>query len=514
LSRRFRGLREEPNKSYDAVVIGAGVGGLICANLLARSGLKVLLIEQHFMVGGYCSAFRRKGYTFDAATHFYPLLGNPSTITGSLLAELGVTTQWIKMDPVDCFYFPDGTRFPVPADFDSYLQRLKNEFPDESENIDRFFALVRKAYLIGLIEYFRNVTSNRIAPYRDLTIRDVLDDYFRNEKLKLLLTGDIGHWGSPPSRTSFVFDSMLRLSHFLGNYYPRGGSQVFVDELAQRFEEAGGHILMSSMVQRILVRNRTAWGVEVETGTLRNKNIRQITAGTIVSNADLCHTLERLVGAELLDPDYLARIRRLRPSHPCFLVHFGLKGIALSELRKAEGYHWSSWNAENVATDAFKVFLPTAYDPALAPPGGQIVIIQKLTNIDYDAVTDWHFHKKSVEDYILRSLERCLPGFSNHIVVQLSASAQTSYRYTLNQHGAMLGWQMAPDQLGELRPGLTGPVKRLYFVGHWTQPGGGITPVMVSAMRVARLITGTQNYRSVLPAKALEMPNTVEATQQ
>jgi len=487
------------------VVIGAGVGGLICANLLARAGLKVLLIEQHFMVGGYCSTFRRKGFTFDAATHFYPLLGNTSTITGSLLSELGITTEWAKMDPVDCFHFPDGTRFSVPADFESYLHNLKSEFREEAENIDKFFALVRKTYLIGLMRYFRNVSSDRIAPYQDLTIRDVLDQYFRTEKLKLLLTGDIGHWGSPPSRTSFVFDSMLRLSYFLGNYYPRGGSQVFVDELAQRFEEAGGHILMSSMVRRVLIRNQTAWGVEVETGSLRNRITRHIPADIVVSNTDMRHTLERLIGPELLDPDYLAPITQLRPTHPCFLVHFGLKDIALEELRKAEGYHWSSWNAENVATDAFKIFLPTAYDPGLAPPGGQIVIVQKLTNINYDAITDWAAHKRAVEDYILRSLKRCLPGFSKCIVVQLSASAQTSHRYTLNHHGAMLGWQMSPDQLGNDRPSLAGPFKNLYFVGHWTQPGGGITPVMVSAMQVAKLITGNLPYRAIPPAEELHL---------
>ncbi len=487
------------------MVIGAGVGGLICANLLARAGLKVLLIEQHFMVGGYCSTFRRKGFTFDAATHFYPLLGNTSTITGSLLSELGITTEWAKMDPVDCFHFPDGTRFSVPADFESYLHNLKSEFREEAENIDKFFALVRKTYLIGLMRYFRNVSSDRIAPYQGLTIRDVLDQYFRTEKLKLLLTGDIGHWGSPPSRTSFVFDSMLRLSYFLGNYYPRGGSQVFVDELAQRFEEAGGHILMSSMVRRVLIRNQTAWGVEVETGSLRNRITRHIPADIVVSNTDMRHTLERLIGPELLDPDYLAPITQLRPTHPCFLLHFGLKDIALEELRKAEGYHWSSWNAENVATDAFKIFLPTAYDPGLAPPGGQIVIVQKLTNINYDAITDWAAHKRAVEDYILRSLERCLPGFSKCIVVQLSASAQTSHRYTLNHHGAMLGWQMSPDQLGNDRPSLVGPFKNLYFVGHWTQPGGGITPVMVSAMQVAKLITGNLPYRAIPPAEELHL---------
>ena len=78
-------MRQIPSPTYDVVVIGAGIGGLICAGLLARNGLRVLLVEQHYMVGGYCSTFRRGAYTFDAATHFYPLLGNPMTITGAVL---------------------------------------------------------------------------------------------------------------------------------------------------------------------------------------------------------------------------------------------------------------------------------------------------------------------------------------------------------------------------------------------------------------------------------------------
>jgi phytoene dehydrogenase-like protein len=499
VSRCFRGLREEPKAFYDCVIIGAGVGGLLCANLLCRAGLKVLLVEQHFVVGGYCSTFRRGGYTFDAATHFYPLLGNQATITGALLAELNITTQWIKMDPVDSFHFPDGSRFTVPADFDTYLARLKREFPEESGNIDQFFELVRKMYLVGLIRYFRNVHTSRIAPFQQLTIRDILNKYFQNTKLKLLLTGDIGHWGSPPSRTSFVFDSMLRLAYFLGNYYPRGGSQVFVDELAQRFEQAGGDILMGSEVKKILVRKGTAVGVEIETGSLHKRVPKQIGAGIVISNADLRQTLESMIGPELLDPGYLANVRQLRPTHACFLTHLGLKDISLEELRQAEGYHWSSWDAEQVSNSAFKVFLPTSYDPHLAPRGGQIIIVQKLTQIDYESVRDWPSHKANVEDYIMTSLKKCLPGLGSKVVVRLSASAKTSYRYTLNHHGAMLGWEMAPDQLGDNRPGIQSPIQNLYFIGHWTQPGGGITPVMISAMQAANLILGNAESRPAPP---------------
>jgi phytoene dehydrogenase-like protein len=486
MKRLFRGLRGQlPDRSYDAVIIGAGIGGLICANLLVRERLRVLLVEQHYMVGGYCSTFRRKGFTFDAATHFYPLLGNPATITGKLLRDLGVTNGWVKMDPVDHFHFPDGSSFAVPADFDTYLSKLKREFPDEAESLDRFFAVVREVYLSGLLTYFGWRETDRLNDYSAMTVRQALDHHFRNPKLKLLLAADCGHWGSPPSRTSFVFDSMLRLSYFLGNYYPCGGSQAFADELALRFEELGGHILTSANVNRIIVRNKSACGVELSTHSAQTY---RIDGGVVISNADLLLTLERLIEPGHLDRDQVASIRMLRPTHPCFLVHVGLKGITTEELRAAHGYHWDSWDSDRVATNSFKIFVPTLYEPAMAPLGGHIVIVQKLTAIDYDAIDDWATHKAKVEAYIMENLERIMPGFSRKVVVKLSASALTSHRFTLNHKGAMLGWEMSPDQLGDNRPALNGMLKNLYFVGHWTQPGGGITPVIVSAMQVAQKI--------------------------
>jgi phytoene dehydrogenase-like protein len=493
MSRRFRSLRAEPLPSYDAVVIGAGIGGLLCANLLSRAGLRVLLIEQHYMVGGYCSTFKRKAFLFDAATHFYPLLGNPATITGKVLTEIGSTTEWIKMDPVDQFHFPDRTRFSVPADFNSYLARLKGEFPDENHAIDAFFAVVQKVYLLGLLRFFRERPTEQLRPYLTWTVQEALDRFFHDSKLKLLLTADTGHWGSPPARTSFVFDSMLRLSYFLGNYYPRGGSQAFSDELAGRFEESGGHLLMSSLVSSIQVCNGKACGVEIETGVGSNRRRVTVRAEHIISNADLLQTMERMIPNP--DPVYVATLKQLRPSLPCFVMHVGLRGIQRSVLEEVQGYHWSSWNPNDVSTDAFKIFVPTLFDSEVAPPGDHILIVQKITDINYYSIEDWARHKATVEKYLTDNLERVIPGFSDHVVIKLSASALTSHRFTLNHCGAMLGWELSPSQLGENRPDVIGPVDNLYLVGHWTRPGGGITPVMVSAMRIAQLITGVRESR-------------------
>ena len=495
--RPFRGLRTAPDPRYDAVIIGAGVGGLIAGNLLARGGARVLLVEQHYMVGGYCSTFRRAGYTFDAATHFYPLLGNPETLTGRLLRELGIDTGWVKMDPVDTFHFPDGTRFAVPADLDVYLARLKQEFPAETGALDSFFAAVHETYLLGLLHYFRGrplETLDRLAPWRDLTVRQALDRWFSDPKLKLLLTADCPHWGSPPSRTSFVFDSMLRLSYFLGNYYPKGGSQAFADAMAARFEELGGHILTSTFASRILIEEGAACGVELE--VLRGPRAGQrntVRAGAVISNSDLLLTLEKLVGPEHLEPGALEPLRRLRPTFPCFLTHIGLEGVPDDVLEEAQGYYWSSWDMDRVGVDALrcKIFVPTLYEPAMAPPGRQIVILQKVLEMDYRGVADWPAHKARIEAFLLDHLEQRIPGISKRIVVKSSASAHTSWRFTLNHQGAMLGWEMSPDQLGESRPDITAGIPNLFFVGHWTRPGGGITPVIVSAQDVARRVSGT-----------------------
>ena len=483
--RPFRGLKGDPQRFYDAVVVGAGIGGLVCANLLAKHGLRVLLAEQHYMVGGYCSTFKRGPFTFDAGTHFYPLLGNPATITGELLEDLEIRTRWIKMDPVDHFHFPDGSSFSVPADFDEYYEKLKREFPREVEAIDRFFAVAREAYLSGLLYYFKGRTHSRFESLRGLTLREVLDQYFKDQKLRLLLAADCAHWGSRPSRTSFVFDSMLRLSYFLGNYYPAGGSQAFADDLARRFEELGGHILMRSRVKRIMIERGSAVGVEVEIGVGTDRRRVHVLAGHVVSNADLVLTLEEMIGAEHVGSNYIKSVKKLTPSMPCYLVHIGLRDMPLEPLKQASGYHWRTWDTEKVATDMFKIFVPTEYEPLMAPPGGQVVVLQKVTYVDYASVRDWAAQKLEIETDVMQRLRAEVPGIDDHIVFKSTASALTAWRFTLNYQGAMLGWEMSPDQLGDRRPALESPIGNLHFVGHWTRPGGGITPVIVSAMQVA-----------------------------
>ncbi len=485
-------------RRYDAIVIGAGIGGLVCANLLGRGGMKVLLIEKHYMLGGFCSSFRRKGFVFDAATHFYPLLGNPQTLTGKLLRELGISTEWIKMDPVDQFHFPGSPPFAVPANFSDYIHLLKRSFPHQTNAIDSYFGELRQAYMYGLLHYFKGVANDYVERLEHCTMTAKLDEHFSDPRLKAVLMGDTPHWGCLPSRTSFIFDAMLRLSYFLGNYYPKGSSQQFADDLGRGIESRGGRILKCAAVDEIRIAGESVRGVAVRTVSRRATEYFEFESPIVISNADARHTYRDLLGAKRCDPWVLDRIESMRPSYPCFLMHLGLRGMNPQRLAAAEGYYWSSFDPNDVVRNVFKIFVPTHFDPAIAPPGCQILIVQKLSPVPFAQISDWDANKTSIEAIIMERLRAILPGIDDCIVVRLAASAMTSYRFTGNHEGAMLGWEMSPDQLGANRLPFYTPVRNLYLTGHWTQPGGGITPVIVSAQRVAKaVLTGKDNAREL-----------------
>jgi len=167
-----------------------------------------------------------------------------------------------------------------------------------------------------------------------------------------------------------------------------------------------------------------------------------------------------------------------------------VRGIDADVLKRTHGYYWSGWNSDRVGDGDFdfKMFVPSLYDSQIAPAGCHNIVIQKILKMDFKTVDDWKVHKSQIEAFVLNRLGEIIPNFRDHIVVSSSASAHTSWRYTGNHHGAMLGWEMSPSQLGENRPDVRFPIRNFFLTGHWTRPGGGITPVIVSAQKAAAAI--------------------------
>ena len=129
---------------YDVIVIGSGLGGLTCGALLAKNGFNTLILEQHTAPGGYCTSFKRKGFTFDAAVHFLEGLGDGGLFYRMLSAlEIEKELEYYRMDPLYKVVYPDES-IAIPADLNEYIALLSSKFPAEKQGITKLFDTVEK----------------------------------------------------------------------------------------------------------------------------------------------------------------------------------------------------------------------------------------------------------------------------------------------------------------------------------------------------------------------------------
>jgi len=162
--RNFSLDKSDIKPDYDVIVLGAGIAGLICGTFLAKSGKKVLIIEQHSIPGGYCTSFKRKGFIFDAAVHHIGGCGKWSVV-GRCLKELDIKINFIQLDPMDSINFPSFS-VDIPAEIDDYVNLLKKKFPSESEKLSLFF----KEFIMLYRATFSTERHKMLIKYQDLQV--------------------------------------------------------------------------------------------------------------------------------------------------------------------------------------------------------------------------------------------------------------------------------------------------------------------------------------------------------
>ncbi|MFV1975854.1 MAG: phytoene desaturase family protein [Candidatus Scalindua sp.] len=467
--------KSEIESKYDIIVLGAGIAGLICGTFLAKQGKKVLIIEQHSIPGGYCTSFKRKGFIFDAAVHHIGGCGKWSVV-GRCLKELDININFLQLDPMDSIHFPSFT-IDVPADIDDYVDLLKERFPSESEQLSLFFKEFIRLYRAT----FSTERHKMLIKYQDLTYKEMLDNFFTDEQLKLVLSAQWGYIGSPPHEVSAIGMCQMLVNYLKdGAYFPVGGTQNFADAITQKFIDYGGHIMLSSSVNRILTDGNIIKGVTTEKG-------EEISADTFVSNIDPKQTFFSLFDKNSVDDSFLRKIDNMKESVSFFLLYLGLDNkIDLKDLKR--GFYHTSNNLSFSDNGWFYISVPTEVDSSLAPDNKQIISVVVSSRDDYDDIGDWAAYKDKMKKYTINYLENFVPDIQDHIEVIDAATPKTLYRYTLNSKGAAYGWAVTVDQTWANRLPHTTPFKNLFLAGHWTNPGPGICAVVSSGWRVANMI--------------------------
>jgi len=504
--------RQARDSTYDAVVIGAGIGGLTAGALLARAGRKVLVVEAEAQPGGFARALRRGPYTFDWADHL--IMGcapegpfGPGVID-AVLRHLGVRDQcqFVRMEsPFYVAHYP-GLTLSIPGGREAFLEAHLRHFPSEAAGLRRLVETSAEIYR----EVLRFPTTARIWDllllprrlptvfrYRNATLKDLIDRELSDPRLKALYA-TLWTWiGSPPGRASFLTWAVMMASFVDdGAYYCQGSFQRLADALASGLTRAGGELLLGTRATRILTQGRGVEGVALEGG-------QRIRAAVVVSNMDARETFEKLLGPGQVPGRYLRRLRRMEPSP------FALALYAATDLdpRALGAQHdttlCTGWDHDRAYEAALagevanlSILIPTLKDPSLAPPGQHLVILKAAapTQAGQERASGGEF-----ADRMLELAERVLPGLREHLTFVEESSPETGPRSRLDRMGPVYGWAVSPEQSAVRRLPQRTPVDGLILAGHWTQPGHGVSFVVASGVGAARLVLGRSTSAPLLP---------------
>ena len=496
--------------SWDVIVIGSGIGGLVTASQLAAKGAKTLVLERYLIPGGSGGSFRREGYTFDVGASMifgFGEKGHTNLLTRAL-GDVGQHCETVP-DPAQLeYHLPGGLNVAVDRDYEAFIARLTGLFPHEAKGIRAFYdtcwqvfncldampllSLEDPAYLAKVF-FKAPLACLGLARWLPFNVGDVARQHIKDEQLLKLIDMECFCWSVMPADLTPMINAGMVFSdrHAGGINYPKGGVGVIAEKLVAGLESHGGAIRYKARVTEVLIENGQAVGVKLADG-------ETIQASRVVSNATRWDTFagEGSVRQPLVDAAHTPKAertwrRRYKPSPSFLSLHLGVDASVIPEGFHCHHLLLEDWSAMEDEQGVIFVSIPTLLDPSLAPEGRHIV--HTFTPSDIQAWKDLSpsaYKAKKATDAarLVQRLEAILPGLAGAIRHQEIGTPRTHRRF-LGRMGGSYGPIPALRLPGLLpmpfnRTGL----QNLYCVGDSCFPGQGLNAVAFSGFACAHRI--------------------------
>ncbi|WP_294174314.1 NAD(P)/FAD-dependent oxidoreductase [uncultured Sphingomonas sp.] len=503
---------------YDAVIIGAGHNGLVCAFYLARAGLKVRMVERREVVGGAAVTEEfHPGFRNSVASYTVSLL-QPKVIRDMKLVDHGYR---VIERPISNF---------LPQEDGSYLQlgggveRTQAEFAKfsnaDAETLPAYYEALENVAdvlrdlalqtppnigdgfktLIDGARQGRRLAKMPLDQQRDVldlfvkSARTFLDSWFESEAVKAAFGFDavVGNYASPDTPGS----AYVLLHHVFGEVNGKrgawghsvGGMGAITQAMATVCREAGVEISLGAPVARVLVDGSKAAGVRLEGG-------KEIHADAVIANVGPKILYERMMDPADLSPEFRRRVKAFKAGSGTFRMNVALSELPRFTALPEPGEHLQSGiiiaptldYMDEAFTDAkrhgwsrkpiVELLIPSTVDSSLAPAGQHVA---SLFCQQFDPQLDWDRHREAAADTIIDTVEGYAPGFKASLLGRMILSPLDLERKFGLAGGDIMHGNMTLDQLWSARPVLgngayRGPLKGLYMCGAGAHPGGGVT---------------------------------------
>ena len=434
---------EGTKPQYDVIVIGSGLGGLTAANMLARNGYSILLLEHHHKLGGLATWFHRKGgHIFDISLHGFPV-GMIKTCRKYWNREIADSIVQLKEIRFDNPQFSLTTTF----DREDFTRILQERFKVPGESIESFFNAAR-----GMNFY----------DDQQMTIRELFEKFFpgRDDVVRLLMEPITYANGStlddPAISYGIVFSNFMSK----GVYTFQGGTDKIISMMQAELVKNGVDIRTNSLAEKIIVEDRMVTGVIT--------NGKTIKARAVVSNANVKSTVHKLVGDEYFDSSFAEESSKVRINNSSCQVYMGIKkGQSIDYAGDlyftsvADKFDSVKLRSRNITSRTYSFYYPQTR------PGHDMYSIVASTNANYEdwahlSPEEYHASKKELIESTVDALGKYVPGVRDKIDYLEAATPKTFERYTLHPNGTSFGTKFEGLKISM---GLPDQIRGLFHTG-------------------------------------------------
>ncbi len=492
------------------LVIGAGISGLSAASYLQRNGFDTEIFELHDKPGGLCTAWRRKGFTFDGCVHW--LMGSgPSSNLHCIWEELGAgDLTFVEWDEHVMARLPDGDTFTFFTDPDRLEAEILRLGPEDGKFAKLFSSRIRAVAKADMPAAFDRLSLGEMihiaatmpavglifSKWMKVPLRRLIDD-LKSERLRSAFRVLFGE-----AMDVFPTGALFMMIGFMAKKsggYPIGGSLALARAIEARYLALGGHIRYGSKVDRIIV--------EASGGKARAVGLAgawgESRGDYIVSAADGRDTLDRLL-AGAYKGCALDRAFESQKRYPSLLfLSLGLghdcSGMPHSQTFELDEPLICEGGALILKGLTLRLF---NFDPTFAPAGktSASIMIETFNDEYWTRLAEsdpaaYAAEKETVVKSVIGAVDRKINGFASWVEVTDLATPKTFIRYTNNWHGSYEGWLPTTISFGRKFPRTIEGLEGFEMVGQWVNPGGGLPPCGLDGRRLAKKLCRKEGRR-------------------